>query len=200
MSPAPGDWVLASTNRGKLAEFSELLAATPIRLCALGRDDPQVPEETGHSFVENALIKARHAALTAGKPAIADDSGLCVDLLNAEPGVHSARYAGAGATDDENIARLLEALDGIPEAGRTAAFVCVIVALQSPVDPCPVIATGRWSGRIALQPGGSNGFGYDPIFFDPVLACTAAELPPAQKNAVSHRALACAELRRQLGF
>jgi XTP/dITP diphosphohydrolase len=200
MSPTAGDWVLASTNRGKLREFSELFAGTPIRLHALAADDPAIPAETGQSFVENALIKARHAARNAGRPALADDSGLCVDALGQAPGVRSARYAGAQASDRDNVDRLLAALAGVAPAERTAAFVCVLVALRSPDDPAPIIATGRWSGLIALAPAGTGGFGYDPVFYDPGSGCTAAELAPARKNAVSHRALATSELRQQLGI
>jgi len=200
MMPVAGDWILASTNHGKLSEFSRLLADLPVRLQALEANGTDVPEETGTSFVENALIKARHAARVSGKPAIADDSGLCVAALGNRPGVHSARYAGAHATDADNIERLLQTLTAVPEAQRTAAFVCVIVALHAADDPAPVIATGRWAGRIASRPSGSHGFGYDPVFFDPALGCTAAALTPEQKNAVSHRARACAELRRQLGL
>ena len=200
MNATPGDFVLASTNRGKLGEFAALFAGTPIRLHALDADDSGVPPETGASFVENALIKARHAAISSGRPALADDSGLCVDALGQAPGVHSARFAGERASDRDNIDRLLAALAGVRAVERTAAFVCVLVALRGPDDPAPIIATGRWSGLIALEPRGTNGFGYDPVFFDPCSGCTAAELEPERKNAVSHRALAASELRHQLGI
>ena len=193
-------WVLASTNPGKLAEFRELLAGTPIALEALAPGSPRAPEETGLSFVENALIKARHAARLTGRPALADDSGLCVAALGGAPGVHSARYAGPGASDRANIQRLLRELNGTAPGDRQASFHCVIAAVRHGDDPAPVIAAGRWSGLIVLEPRGSNGFGYDPVFLDPGLGRTAAELGPAEKNRVSHRARACAELRRLLGF
>jgi XTP/dITP diphosphohydrolase len=192
-------WILASTNAGKLAEFRELFAGTSIELEALEPGSPRVPEETGRTFVENALIKARHAADLTGRRAIADDSGLSVEALGGAPGVHSARYAGAGATDRANVERLLRELVDVPPAGRRASFYCVIVALERPDDPAPVIASGRWSGVIAAAPRGTNGFGYDPVFLDPALGRTAAELSPVEKNRVSHRARACAELRRLLG-
>jgi XTP/dITP diphosphohydrolase len=196
----PTEWVLASTNPGKLAEFRALLEGTPIALRALDPLGAGAPEETGASFVENALIKARHAAGAAGLPAIADDSGLCVAALGGEPGVRSARYAGPGASDRANVERLLAALAAVPAERRAATFHCVIVALERPDDPAPLIARGRWCGRVALASSGRHGFGYDPVFFDPALGRTAAELEPAEKNRVSHRALACAALRRELGF
>jgi XTP/dITP diphosphohydrolase len=193
-------WVLASTNPGKLAEFEALLADTAIELRALDAGSGQAPDETGSSFVENALIKARHASGMAAAAAIADDSGLCVDALAGHPGVHSARYAGAHASDAENIARLLRSLKSVPDSERQATFHCVIVALRAPDDPAPLIALGRWPGFIARAASGSHGFGYDPVFYDPELGCTAAELEPQDKNRVSHRARACAELKRLLGI
>ena len=192
------EWVLASSNPGKLAEYRALLADLPITLRALDIHADDIPEETGSTFVENALLKARHAAAVSRQPAIADDSGLCVTALQGAPGVHSARYAGPGASDSENLQRLLRDLAAVAPEHRQAAFCCVIVALRSPDDPAPLIACGRWEGLIALQAQGSNGFGYDPVFFDPALKLTAAELPPAQKNAVSHRGRACRELKRLL--
>jgi len=191
--------VLATSNRGKLAEYAELLVGTGIELIPLDGAADALPEETGATFVENALIKARHAALTTGLAAIADDSGLCVAALNGAPGVRSARYAGAHASDADNIERLLRELEAVPADRRQAAFYCVIVALESPSDPAPIVACGCWQGQIAASPRGDQGFGYDPVFFDPELRLTAAELPSQQKNAVSHRARACAQLRRQLG-
>ena len=189
------EWVLASSNPGKLTEFRELLADLPIRLTALDAAGGEAPEEDGASFVENALIKARHAAERSGLPAIADDSGLCVDALGGAPGVHSARYAGSGASDRDNIEHLLTELDTIETDRRQASFHCVIVALASAADPAPLIATGRWPGLILTGPKGSNGFGYDPVFFDPELGRTAAELGAEQKNAVSHRGRAATILR-----
>lgn len=201
MTAAPaGEWTLASTNPGKLAEFRALFAGTPIRLKGLTAGGDDAPEETGSSFVENALIKARHAARASGGPALADDSGLVVAALGGRPGVHSARYAGPGANDRDNIERLLDELKSVEPAARRAAFYCAIVALRSPDDPVPVIATGCWTGVIALAPSGTHGFGYDPVFVDPELGRTAAELEPAEKNRRSHRARAAAKLRRRLGF
>jgi XTP/dITP diphosphohydrolase len=194
------EWTLASSNPGKLAEFRRLLSGTPIRLSALDADGAELPEETGLTFVENALIKARHAAQVSGRPAIADDSGLCVAALSGAPGVRSARYAGPHATDRDNVERLLHQLGPVPSDRRQAAFVCVIVALRAPDDPVPVIATGQWQGRIATEAKGANGFGYDPIFFDPALGRSAAELSAAEKNAVSHRGRASSELKRLLGL
>lgn len=199
MSHGSGNWMLATTNSGKLAEFRELLADAPIVLEPLDGAS-NVPEETGLSFVENALIKARHASLASGKPAIADDSGLCVAALGGAPGVLSARYAGLEATDRDNLELLLTELADLKDSERHAVFHCVIVALQKPDDPAPVVASGRWPGVIATAPKGRNGFGYDPVFFDPDLGMTAAELEPASKNAVSHRSRACQELRRLLAF
>jgi len=201
MNPAKlAGWILASTNRGKLAEFRELFAGTPIELETLDPGSPRVAEETGTSFVENALLKARHAAVLTGRPAIADDSGLCVAALGGAPGVHSARYAGPGASDRANMDRLLRELRDAGAGERHASFHCVIVALQHGDDPAPVIAAGRWNGVIAAEPRGAHGFGYDPVFLDPALGRTAAELEPAEKNRVSHRARACAELKRLLGY
>lgn len=193
------DWILATTNPGKLIEFRELLDGTPIALETLDSDS-DVPEETGLSFVENALIKARHASQASGKPAMADDSGLCVTELGGAPGVRSARYAGPDASDLENLELLLTDLAGFEGNQRHAVFHCVIVALERPDDPAPVIAAGRWPGLITEDPKGTNGFGYDPVFFDPRLGMTAAELEPDRKNVVSHRSRACLELRRLLGI
>ncbi|HUF73831.1 MAG TPA: RdgB/HAM1 family non-canonical purine NTP pyrophosphatase [Gammaproteobacteria bacterium] len=197
--PAGGaSFILATTNPGKLAEYRELFADAPITFEAL--DAATAPEETGRSFVENALIKARHASASRGGPTIADDSGLCVAALGGAPGVRSARYAGPDASDRDNLERLLAELAGVEPGRRDAFFHCVIVALSKPEDPAPVIASGRWNGRIAMQPSGAGGFGYDPVFYDPKLGMTAAELSPETKNAVSHRARARVELRRLLGF
>jgi len=197
--PRGADWILATTNAGKLAEYRDLLADLPITFAALDRTS-EAPEETGSSFAENALIKARHASQASSKPAMADDSGLCVAALGGAPGVRSARYAGPEASDHANLERLLADLSHVEGDQRGAVFHCVIVALQQPDDPAPVIALGRWPGLIAAEPKGNNGFGYDPVFFDPVLGKTAAELSPDKKNAVSHRSRACQELTRLLGF
>ncbi len=193
-----GDWVLATSNRGKLAEFRELLADTPLNLDCHRIPAAEAPEETGSSFVENALIKARHAAGASGRPAIADDSGLCVAALDGAPGVHSARFAGPDASDADNFRHLLALMQGLEGNQREAEFISVIVALRWPEDPAPIIATGRWAGLIAVTPAGANGFGYDPVFVVPELNKTAAQLTPSRKNALSHRGRACAELRRLL--
>jgi XTP/dITP diphosphohydrolase len=183
-------WVLASANQGKLAELGALLreaAWGPVELVA--QSELRVPPaaETGITFIENALLKARHAARHTGLPAIADDSGLAVAGLRGMPGVQSARFAGPNASDAANVAKLLEALTGVPTRDRAARFHCVLVALEHEDDPAPSIATGEWSGEIALIPRGRGGFGYDPVFFDPRLGKTAAELAADEKNAVSHR-------------
>jgi len=190
-------WVIASGNRGKLAELTALLAAAdlgPLELVA--QTDLGVPpaDETAITFLENALAKARHAARHTGLPAIADDSGLAVAALGGAPGVRSARFAGAAANDRANVAKLLDALDGVPPGRRAARFHCVLVALEREDDPAPVVASGEWDGEIALRPAGVAGFGYDPVFLDPRLGKTAAELPAAVKNELSHRGQALRRL------
>jgi XTP/dITP diphosphohydrolase len=192
------DWIIATTNAGKLAEYRELLSDAPLTLRALDPESFDAPDETGLSFVENALIKARHASALSGSPAIADDSGLCVAALDGAPGVRSARYAGPEASDSDNVEKLLRELEGVDQENRRAEFHCVIVALTAPEDPAPIIATGSWPGWISASPRGRHGFGYDPVFFDAELGLTAAELPPETKNSVSHRGRACRELRRLL--
>ena len=191
--------VLASGNRGKLAEIRDVLADTGIELVAqsdLGISDA---EETGTTFVENAIIKARHAARASGLPALGDDSGICVDALGGAPGLISAVYAGVHGDSAANIAKLLDALQNVDDARRTAHFHCTLVLLRSADDPAPLIAEGRWYGRILHAPRGEYGFGYDPVFFDPKLDRGAAELEPAVKNRVSHRGLALAKLRLLFG-
>lgn len=189
-----GRWVLASGNRGKLAEFSALFAGTGIDVvdqAALGVQDV---EETGLTFVENALLKARHAARMTGLPALADDSGLCVDALQGAPGLYSARYGGVHGDAQANIAKLLDALRDVPDAARTAHFIAVIVLLRHAEDPEPVLAEGRWHGRVLRVPQGHGGFGYDPVFLDPAHGCTAAEMDGATKHRVSHRGQAMVRL------
>ncbi len=186
----PRRWIVATGNRGKLAEIQALLADLDLELIAQGELGVAAVDEPASTFVENALIKARHAARATGLPAIADDSGLAVDALGGLPGVRSARYAGPAADDRANIARLLEALAGIPLERRGARFHCVVVALEHADDPAPTIATGTWAGRIATRPAGAGGFGYDPVFLVAERRCTAAELSAAEKNALSHRAAA----------
>ena len=187
--------VLASGNRGKLAEMREILAGLDIELVAqseLGIDDI---EETGATFIENALLKARHAARISALPALGDDSGICADALDGAPGLYSARYAGVHGDAAANIAKLLDALRGVPDERRHAHFHCTIVLLRHADDPAPLIAEGRWRGRVLHAPRGTNGFGYDPVFFDPAHGCSAAELDAATKNRVSHRGQALVRLR-----
>ncbi|MGH8214815.1 MAG: RdgB/HAM1 family non-canonical purine NTP pyrophosphatase [Rhodanobacteraceae bacterium] len=190
--------VLASGNTGKLAELRELLAGSVelVPQTELGIGDA---EETGLTFVENAILKARHAARAAGLPALADDSGLCVDALNGAPGLYSARYAGVHGDNAANNAKLLRELEGVADARRGAHFVCVLALLQGPDDPDPLVAHGRWPGRILIAPRGEHGFGYDPVFLpDDGKGLGAAELDPALKNRISHRGQALAALRRDL--
>jgi XTP/dITP diphosphohydrolase len=183
--------VLASANRGKAAELAALFSDAGLAMHLVAQTDLGVPPaaETAPTFVENALLKARHAASWTGLPAIADDSGLAVDALGGAPGVLSARFAGPAADDRANIAKLLAALT-VDAGPRTARFHCVLVALARPDDPAPAIGTGEWAGEITHAERGSNGFGYDPVFFDPRLGKTAAELSAAEKNRVSHRGYA----------
>jgi XTP/dITP diphosphohydrolase len=191
----PAHWVLATANRGKVEELSALLAAAGVdlRVTAAAELGVTSPPETGATFIENALIKARHAARITGLPAIADDSGLVVGALGGAPGVRSARFAGERADDAANIAKLLAAL-AAPALDRTAVFHCALVALRDADEAAPLIATGSWPGQIALAPRGGHGFGYDPVFFDPKLGRTAAELEAAEKNRVSHRGAALRRL------
>ncbi len=190
--------VLASGNSGKIAEINALLLDTGIRVRSQGDFGVCEAAETGLTFVENALQKARHAARETGLAAIADDSGLEVDALGGAPGIHSARYAGQGASDADNIAKLLAAMTDIAEPERTARFQCVMVALRHAEDPTPVICQGTWEGCIVMAPRGRAGFGYDPVFFVPSHGITAAELDPEVKNALSHRGQALRELVRRL--
>jgi XTP/dITP diphosphohydrolase len=194
------EWVLASGNRGKLEEFQSLLAEAAVTLHSQSSLGIEPVAETAPTFVENALAKARHAAAATGMPAIADDSGLCVDALGGAPGLHSARYAGPQAQDATNVAKLLSALSGVPQTSRRAHFICVIVALKRADDPDPIVVSGRWNGWITDAPRGTNGFGYDPIFTPDQHALTAAELPLEEKNRCSHRAQALARLREALSI
>lgn len=179
--------VLATGNQGKVKEMADLLSDFGFEVSA--QSDYNVPDvaETGTTFIENAIIKARHAAKITGLPAIADDSGLEVDYLNGAPGVYSARYAGEDASDQENLEKLLVALDGIPLEKRTARFHCVLVLMQHENDPTPLVCHGQWEGRILTEAHGEHGFGYDPIFFVPEENCSSAELEPARKKQLSHR-------------
>jgi len=190
--------VLASGNAGKLVELRDLLGGSGLTLRAQSEFDVRDTEETGTTFVENALLKARHAARLTGRAALGDDSGLCVDALDGAPGLCSARYAGVHGDADRNIARLLRELRDVPDDRRTARFYCVLVLLRSEDDPQPLIAEGEWHGRILQSPRGDRGFGYDPVFFDPENDCSAAELDPVVKNAISHRGRALAALKQRL--
>jgi len=190
--------VLASDNPGKAREFNHMLAGLDIEI--LPQAAFQVPhiEETGLSFVENAILKARNAAQHTGLPAVADDSGLEVDALGGAPGIHSARYADPNASDEANLEKLLLALREVPDERRTARFQCLLVYLRHARDPTPLICQGTWEGRITFTARGANGFGYDPVFFVPALGKTAAELSPETKNRLSHRGQALAQLLRAL--
>lgn len=190
--------VLATGNRGKLVEMRDLLAPLGLDVKAQSEFDIEPPEETGSSFIENAILKARHASEATGMPALADDSGLEVDALDGAPGIYSARYAGEDGDDAANNAKLLSALAGIPAELRTARFRCVIALLRHANDPMPMIVAGTWEGRVLDAPRGANGFGYDPLFQPNGMSCTSAELDKTQKNRLSHRGRALAELLVQL--
>ncbi|HEV7776579.1 MAG TPA: RdgB/HAM1 family non-canonical purine NTP pyrophosphatase [Luteibacter sp.] len=190
--------VLASGNQGKLAELHDLLGDSGIELIVQSAFGVEDAEETGLTFVENALIKARHAARQTGLPALADDSGICVDALNGAPGLYAARYSGVHGDNAANNAKLLRALDGVPAEGRGAYFIAVLVLLQHAEDPAPVIAEGRWYGRILDAPRGERGFGYDPLFLPDGHAQGAAEMDASVKNRLSHRGQALAALRARL--
>lgn len=190
--------VFASGNAGKVREVSEMLA--PLKWAVIPQSAlfEEEAEETGLTFVENALIKARFACEKTGLPAIADDSGLEVAALGGAPGIYSSRFAGPGATDSSNIEKLLMALAEVPPGERQASFYCAMVFLRHAEDPTPVIALGRWNGEILTAPQGENGFGYDPVFYVPDEGCSAAELPPERKHQISHRAQALHSLVAQI--
>ncbi|HAI58593.1 MAG TPA: non-canonical purine NTP pyrophosphatase, RdgB/HAM1 family [Xanthomonadaceae bacterium] len=190
--------VLASGNQGKLVELGELLAGAGLDLVPQGALGIADPVEDGHSFVENALIKARNAARRSGLPALADDSGLIVDALGGAPGLISAHYAGVHGDAAGNIAKLLAELQGVPSERRTARFYCCLVLLRHADDPQPLIAEGQWPGLILDAPRGDGGFGYDPVFFDPATGMGAGEMSPAMKNPISHRGRALAVLKARL--
>jgi XTP/dITP diphosphohydrolase len=191
------DILLASGNKGKVNELKEMLA--PLGLNVVPQSEFNVEEvpETGTTFVENAIIKARHASKVTGLPCIADDSGLEVAALNGAPGIYSSRFAGEGATDGTNIDKLLSQLEGVEESKRQARFVCVLVFMRHADDPTPIICQGSWDGVISTQRQGENGFGYDPVFFQPQLNLAAAQLNPEQKHALSHRGKALKQLMAQ---
>ena len=191
--------VLASNNAGKLREFSAILRNAGIRMVTQGELGVSEAEEPHATFVENAIAKARHASMQTGRPALADDSGLCVPALGGAPGVYSARYASMGGGEKSDLAnnfRLISQLEQI--ADRRAYYVAVLVYLEGPEDPCPLVAEGRWHGEIVTSPRGENGFGYDPYFWLPEQQCTVAELDPDEKNRSSHRARALQKLLGQL--
>ena len=190
--------VLASGNAGKLRELAAMLQ--PLGWAVRPQGDWRLDEvaEDGLSFIENALIKARHAARVTGLPALGDDSGLVVDALDGRPGIYSSRYAGESADDQANNRKLLRELSGVEERARGAHFYCAMALMRHANDPTPLLATGRWRGRILESPAGSGGFGYDPLFQVPEQGCSSAELPTAVKNRLSHRGQALAALIRQI--
>ena len=190
--------VLASGNAGKLKELRQALQPLSLDLVLQSDFNLISAEETGLTFVENAILKARHVAQATGLPALADDSGLEVDALQGQPGIYSARFAGPNASDSDNNAKLLADLATVPAQQRSARFHCVLVLMRHSNDPTPIIAHARWEGQILTAPRGDNGFGYDPLFLIPELDQTSAELAPTQKNKLSHRGQAITELIRQL--
>ena len=190
--------VLASNNPGKIQEFRELLKDFALKIVPQAELGVEEVEETGLTFIENALIKARHAASKTGLPAISDDSGLAVAALQGAPGIYSARYAGANASAEDNIEKLLAALKTIPDEKRQADFHCVLVFMSHANDPTPLVCTGKWSGTILQAPVGKRGFGYDPLFYVPSEQKTAAELSPTIKNKISHRGIALHSLLKIL--
>lgn len=190
--------VLATNNQGKVAEFQRLLTNTPYQIKAQAEFAIADAAETGLSFVENAIIKARHASRISKLPAIADDSGLEVDCLDGAPGIYSARFAGPEARDADNNRKLLEQLQGLPPEQRKARFQCLLVYMRHAEDPTPLICQGSWEGEILTEARGNNGFGYDPLFYIPNCGCTSAQLSPAEKSRLSHRARAMACMLKKL--
>lgn len=190
--------VLASGNQGKLREINEMLSGSTLKVLPQSEFDLETPEETGLTFVENAILKARYVCDQTGLPAIADDSGIEVDALRGEPGIYSARYAGENATDEENLQKLLIKMKDIADDQRQCRFHCLMVFLEHANDPTPVICHGVWEGHLLKAPVGENGFGYDPIFYAPDQACSSAQLLPEVKNRVSHRGQALAQLVKVL--
>lgn len=186
--------VLASNNKGKVRELGQMLASLDMEVLPQSEFNVAEVEETGLTFVENAILKARHAAKVTGLPAIADDSGLEVDALHGAPGIFSARFAGSDASDEDNLKKLLAEMKDIPDGQRTARFQCLLVYMRHADDPTPLICQGTWEGIITREPLGGNGFGYDPVFFVPSHKCTSAQLTPEQKNQLSHRGQALQKL------
>ena len=193
------DIVLASSNPGKVREINQLLAGLDLQVRPQSEYGVIDAEETGLTFVENAILKARNAAQHTGLPAIADDSGLEVDALAGAPGIYSARFAGEGASDQENLEKLLVELKAVPAEQRTARFQCLMVFMRHASDPTPLICQGTWEGRILFAARGDNGFGYDPVFHVPTHDCSSAELPAEIKNSLSHRGQALRQLVAALG-
>lgn len=191
--------VLASNNKGKVREIGQLLAGFNMEVLPQSEFNIEEVDETGLTFVENAILKARNAAEHSGLPAIADDSGLEVDALKGAPGIYSARFAGVGASDEQNLQKLLADLQDVPEAERTARFQCLMVYMRHGTDPTPLICQGTWEGIITNEPKGESGFGYDPVFFVPTHNCTSAQLPAETKNELSHRGQALRLLIDALG-
>ena len=190
--------VLATGNQGKVREMADILSEFGFDVVAQSEFNVSEVAETGTTFIENAIIKARHAAKETGLPAIADDSGLEVDYLNGAPGIYSARYSGEGATDKQNIEKLLDAMQGVEPEKRTARFHCVLVLMRHENDPTPLVCHGKWEGQILTEEHGENGFGYDPVFFVPEDKCASAELAPSRKKQLSHRGKALASLFKAL--
>lgn len=186
--------VLASNNKGKVRELGQMLAELDMEVLPQSEFNAGEVEETGLTFVENAILKARHAAKVSGLPAIADDSGLEVDALNGAPGIYSARFAGVNASDEANLQKLLCDLKNVPDEQRTARFQCLLVYMRHADDPTPIICQGTWNGLITREPQGESGFGYDPVFFVPTHNCTSAQLTPEEKNQLSHRGQALNKL------
>jgi XTP/dITP diphosphohydrolase len=187
--------VLASSNLGKVREFSQILNTFEVEIIPQSQFEVPTVEETGLSFVENALIKARHASQYTGLPALADDSGIEVDALQGDPGIYSARFAGPNASDEENNVLLLAKLKGVPDAQRLARYHCIIVYMRYAHDSMPIVCSGTWEGSILHEPRGQYGFGYDPLFYVPTHHCSAAELSPEVKNQLSHRGQALRALQ-----
>jgi XTP/dITP diphosphohydrolase len=201
MPEQPGDQriVLASNNAGKVREINQLLSGGKLRVVPQSEFGVTAAEETGLTFVENAILKARHAARFSGLPAIADDSGIEVDALRGAPGIYSARFAGPDASDEDNVNKLLAELAGVSDPERTARFQCLMVYMRHAEDPTPLICQGTWEGTILREPRGENGFGYDPVFLVPERDLSAAELDPDTKNGLSHRGKALRKLAMALG-
>jgi XTP/dITP diphosphohydrolase len=191
--------VLASNNSGKAKEINALLKDSSFNVISQSEFNVEEVEETGLTFIENAIIKARNAAKYTDHPVISDDSGIEMPALKGRPGIYSARYAGVGASDQDNLNKLIEDIKPLSEADRKARFVCVMVYLKHEEDPTPIIAQGFWDGVVITEPRGENGFGYDPMFYVPTHDCVSAELSPEIKNKLSHRGLALHQLLRQLG-